>query len=197
MNMRNLFVALLGVGLLAAPVHADHYAIDPHHTELAFSVRHMAISDVRGSFKSFSGHFDYDPAHPADFNASATIDVASIDTRVPDRDADLRSPNFFEAEKYPHITFSVTRAEGRGGEVVLVGELTMKGIAKEIQVPITIAGPIIDPWGNQRVGFSGSTTINRQDWNIAFNGKLATGDLVVGDQVTLTINVEGIKQKEE
>lgn len=170
------------------------YQVDPAHTEVGFSVRHMVVSNVKGRFNDVAGAFTFDPSNPAAFTANATIKVASISTRNDQRDGHLKSPDFFDAEKFPEITFAATRVENKDGDLVLHGNLTMKNVAREIAMPIETSGPITDFDGKQRAGFEGSVKVNRQDWGIAFNGKLANGDLVVGDEVKITVSVEGVKQ---
>ncbi|MCZ7592422.1 MAG: YceI family protein [Kiritimatiellae bacterium] len=129
----------------------------------------------------------------ASFAASATIPVAGIDTRNKDRDDHLRSPDFFDAEKYPEIKFNVTRVDVNGGDPVLYGDLTMKGITKEIQLPVFVSGPVKDMAGNMRAGFEGATRINRQDWGVSWSKTLDGGGLVVDDFVRITVNIEGVK----
>lgn len=191
--MWNSVKVALGVGLLALSAGADTYTVDPDHSEIGFSVRHMLVSNVRGNFGTLSGSFEYDPNDLASFAASATIPVAGIDTRNKDRDDHLRSPDFFDAEKYPEIKFNVTRVDVNGGDPVLYGDLTMKGITKEIQLPVFVSGPVKDMAGNMRAGFEGATRINRQDWGVSWSKTLDGGGLVVDDFVRITVNIEGVK----
>lgn len=170
------------------------YQVDPSHTEVGFSVRHMVVANVKGRFNEVEGAFTFDPSNPAAFTANATVKAASISTRNDQRDGHLKSPDFFDVEKFPEITFAATRVEEKGGDLVLHGNLTMRDVTREIAMPIETSGPITDPYGKQRAGFEGSVKVNRQDWGIAFNGKLASGDLVVGDEVKITVSVEGIKE---
>lgn len=192
--MSKYAVLALALGLAAPVVNAETYEIDASHSSIGFSVRHMIVSTVRGSFGEFTGSFDYDAAKPADTKASAVIKAASIDTRNAKRDDHLRNEDFFDAPKFPDITFETTRVEADGGTLTLFGNLTMKGVTKEIALPVTFHGPITDPWGNVRAGFEGSTTINRQDWGISWSKNLDGGGLVVSDEVKLEISIEGIKK---
>lgn len=194
--MRNVVKMMLGAGLLAMPALADTYTVDPSHSEVAFSVRHMLVSNVRGNFGALNGSFGYDPADLASFTASATIAVSSIDTRNEDRDDHLRSPDFFDAEQFPEITFNVTRVDVNGGDPILYGDLTMKGVTKEIQLPISVSGPVKGMAGEMRAGFEGTTRINRQDWGVSWSKTLDGGGLVVGDEVRIIVNVEGVKAAE-
>jgi polyisoprenoid-binding protein YceI len=160
--------------------------IDPPHTAAQFSVRHLGISTVRGSFTKVSGSVQYDPANPSKTTIDATIDAASVDTRVEKRDNDLRSPNFFDAAKYPTLTFKSKRVDVAGtGKLKVTGDLTMHGVTKE--VTLDVDGPsaaLKDPHGNQHMGASATTTINRKDFGV--NGARTA----VGDDVSITIDME-------
>jgi polyisoprenoid-binding protein YceI len=183
-----LLVALILLSLTAAA--QDTWQIDPRHTAAQFSVRHLGISTVRGAFTKVSGAVLYDPANPAKDSIQATIDAASVDTRVEMRDNDLRSPNFLDVAKYPTITFQSKRVEGAGdGKLRATGDLTIHGVTKE--VVLDVDGPsaeMKDPWGNQRIGASATTKINRKDFGV--NG--APG--AVGDEITITLDIEMTKQ---
>lgn len=192
--MSKYAILALALGLAAPAAQAETYEIDASHSSIGFSVRHMVVSTVRGSFGEFTGSFTYDAAAPADTKAAAVIKTASIDTRNAKRDDHLRNEDFFDAPKHPDITFETTRVEVDGETVTLFGNLTMKGVTKEIALPVTFHGPITDPWGNVRAGFEGSTSINRQDWGISWSKNLDGGGLVVSDEVKLDISIEGIKK---
>ncbi|MGA1193268.1 MAG: YceI family protein [Kiritimatiellia bacterium] len=195
--MRNLFTALtitatvMTVNLEAV---AATYNIDASHTTIGFAVKHMVVANVKGSFGEFSGTIDYDADAPEGMSASAVIQVASIDTKNADRDAHLRNEDFFDAGQFPEITFQTTSVSGTAPDITLTGDLTMKGVTKEISLPVELSGPITDPWGNERIGLSGETTINRKDFNINWSKTLDNGGLVVADNVKLIIEIEGIKQ---
>ena len=179
---------LLFTGSLAK---ADNWKIDPNHSTAQFAIRHLAVSTVRGAFTKVSGTGQYDPADPTKTSIDATIDAASVDTRVEMRDKDLRSPNFFDVEKYPTITFKSKHTEAAGeGKLKMTGDLTMHGVTKE--VVLDVDGPtaaIKDPMGNERIGASATTKVNRRDYGI--NG----GASVAADDVTITIDVEMTKVK--
>ncbi len=169
--------------------------IDPQHTQIEFSVRHMMISKVRGQFKSFEGTLDINTDNPAASSVAGTIDVASIDTREPQRDAHLRSADFFDAEKYPKLSFRSSRLEPAGkGRYKVVGDLTIKDVTREVVFDVTDEGRAQDPWGNQRWGVSASTRLNRKDFGLTWNVALETGGWLVGDDVTITAEVELVKQ---
>jgi polyisoprenoid-binding protein YceI len=166
------------------------WQIDPKHTAAQFSVRHLGISTVRGEFSKVSGTVQYDPANLGKTSIQATIDAASINTRVEMRDNDLRSPHFFEVEKYPAITFQSKKVEAAGaGKLKVTGYLTMHGVTKE--VVLDVDGPAVAPkdqQGTQRMGASATTKVNRQDYGI--NG--APG--VAGDEITITLDIEMIRK---
>lgn len=195
MSILRLFsLAVLAAGMMAGPLQASTYELDADHTSIGFSVRHMVVANVKGHFGSFNGAIEFDGTSAGSLKASATIEVASITTGNEKRDQHLRSPDFFDAETHPSIVFETAAVEGDLPNLTLVGTLTIRGVAKEVRLPVELSGPITDPWGNQRIGLSGSTVINRQDYGVSWNNTLDAGGLVVGDQVTLLIEVEGIKK---
>jgi len=176
--------AILSVAI-AATAQVQTWQIDPNHTAAQFSVRHMGISTVRGAFTKVSGSAQYDPSNPSKSSVEVTIDADSVDTRVSMRDNDLRSPNFFEVAKYPTITFKSKSVQPAGeGKLKLVGDLTIHGVTKEVTLDVDgPSAPVTDQKGNQRIGASGSTKINRKDFGVGTNP-------TVGDEVTITIDVE-------
>ncbi len=195
MLFRRLALGLLAFGLFAHTAFgADRYAIDPVHTLLGFSVRHLMINNVRGKFTDFSGTIVYDEGDITHSSVGLTIKAASIDTGVSMRDNDLRSPNFFDVAKYPTISFQSRRIEKRGDTYVAVGALTMHGVSKEIEVPISFNGKIKDPWGKDRIGIEGSLTLNRRDWDLTYSKAMDNGGLIVGNEVKIELAVEATKQ---
>jgi polyisoprenoid-binding protein YceI len=179
--------------LSLSAIAADTYKIDPVHSYVGFSVSHLVINDVKGKFTEFSGTIVVDGKQIKE--AKGTIETKSIDTGNTMRDKDLRSPNFFDAEKYPTITFETTRVETKGGEPVLAGKFTMHGVSKDISLPAKVRGPVKDPWGNERIGFQTKTKIKRMDYGMSYNKTLETGGLLVGDEVEIEINAEATKAK--
>ncbi len=194
---RQIMMAMMMAGLSAGVAQSASYTVDASHSYVGFSVRHMVVTTVRGSFDEFMGSFDYDPENPAAFTASAVIKTASIDTRNAKRDDHLRNEDFFDAPNHPEITFETTGAEVVGDKLHVSGNLTMRGVTKGITIPVTFSEQVTDPWGNVRIGFEGSTTINRQDWGISWSKSLDAGGLVVSDEVTIELNIQGIQKKEE
>lgn len=188
-------IGIIALATLLSPVAsgATAYKVDPEHTTVGFTVRHL-LTRVRGHFARFEGRIDFDSANPEKTKVEGTIEAASIDTNVEERDKDLRSARFFDVEKFPKITFVSTKAVVSGKDAKsgkLHGNLTMHGITKPVVLDVTYAGEATDPWGNRRAGFSASTTINRKDFGLTWNETLETGGLLVGDEVTIEIDAEG------
>jgi len=171
---------------------ADTYNIDPAHTSISFSVRHLGLNNVKGRFKEFAGAIVLDDGKIAE--ASGTIQVKSVDTGVQQRDNHLRTADFFDATNYPTITFKTKRIEMTDGQIVMVADFTMRGVTKELRLPANLAGPAKDPWGNLRVGLAAKTKLNRMDYGIKYHQALETGVLAVGEEVELEINAEAVKQ---
>jgi polyisoprenoid-binding protein YceI len=187
---RALSALLVALFLTLTAAAQDTWKIDPPHTAAQFSVRHLGISTVRGAFTKVSGTVQYDPANPAKTSIQATIDAASVDTRVEMRDKDLRSDHYFDVEKYPTITFQSKKVEPAGpGKLKVTGDLTIHGITKEAVLDVDgPSAPMKDPWGNQRMGASATTKINRMDFGVA------GGAGAVGDEITITLDIEMTKQ---
>jgi len=164
------------------------WQIDPNHTAAQFSVRHLGVSTVRGAFTKVSGSVKHDPADPSKDSLEATIDASSVDTRVEMRDNDIKSPHFLDVQKYPTITFHSKSARVAGpGKLLITGDLTLHGVTKEVVLDVDgPSGPIADRAG-QRMGASATTKITRQDFGITY------GSGVVGDEITITIDVEMIQ----
>lgn len=170
------------------------YAIDASHSRIGFVARHAMVTKVRGSFNEFEGSGVFDVANPAASSLQLTIQAASIDTRNADRDGHLRSNDFFDMETYPTITFVSTAVEAAGSDVYRVtGDLTIKGVTKPVTVELEYTGQATDPFGNQRIGFDGSTTINRKDWGVTWNAALETGGVLVSEKVTLEFEVSAVR----
>ena len=169
--------------------------IDPVHTVAEFKVKHMMISNVKGQFSGVSGSMVLDESDITRSRIEATIDAGSINTREPQRDAHLKSADFFDAEKYPTLSFQSTRVARAGdGELAVTGNLTIHGVTRE--VAFAVEGPTApgkDPWGNTRVGISATTKINRKDYGLTWNAALETGGILVGDDITITLDVQFIK----
>src|ERR1700737_2411923 len=156
------------------------YVFDLAHTRIGFVARHAMVTKVRGAFNEFTGSAHVDGADPSRSTAEITIKVASIDTRNADRDGHLRSNDFLQIDDYPEITFRSTSAAKTGENTFdLTGDLTIKGVTQKVTIPFTFEGQATDPFGNSRLGFEGSTTINRKDFNVTWNAALETGGVLV------------------
>ena len=186
---------VVGLLLLHAPVvGAATYTVDQDHTTVEFKIHHL-LSYVRGTFNQFEGQFDYAPDHPEQWKASATIQASSIDTRVEKRDTHLRSPDFFDAEHYSTLTFTSTEVtDVTPTHAKLHGVLTLHGVQKPVVLDLTIHGVTKDPWGHVRASFTATTTINRKEFGLTWNKVLETGQLLVGEDVEIVLEIEGIEK---
>jgi len=181
---------------LSALAQTSTWNIDPAHSTAQFTVRHLAISNVTGSFTKVTGSVVLNEKDIAQSQVSASIDVNSVDTRVEARDKDLKSPNFFDVEKYPTIEFKSKRIVSSGGKLQLIGDLTIHGTTHEVTLDVDGPTPeMTDPWGNSRRGISATTAVNRRDFNLVYNNLLKTGEAVVGDNIKIQIDAEIVKKK--
>lgn len=169
------------------------YALDQAHTTVEFVVRHLMITKVRGRFTAFDGSVDLEPGSDLPTAIRATIQAGSIDTREEQRDAHLRSADFFDAENFPTLEFESTRIDGTPDEFMIDGRLTIHGVTRDVSLRGNFEGRANDPWGGVRVGYSAHTTINRKDYGLNWNAALETGGVVVGDEVRIELNVEAIR----
>ena len=170
------------------------YTVDPAHTRIGFVARHAMVTKVRGSFDECAGTAVLDGANPANSRVEVTIEAASIDTRNAQRDEHLRGNDFLAMKEYPKITFASTGVRQAGETTFEVtGDLTIKGVTNEITIPFEFEGTAKDPFGNQRVGFEGSVTINRRDYGVTWNAALEGGGVLVSDKVTLEFEISAIK----
>lgn len=172
-----------------------NYTIDTVHSSVGFAVRHMVVAKTRGVFTKFSGTFAFDADDLSKSQVEVTIDAASIDTREAQRDAHLKSADFLDVEKHPEITFKSKRVERSDGDLRVIGDLTIHGVTREAALDVEHHGAGKDPWGNEKIGFSAKTTINRKDFGLTWNAALETGGVLVGEKVEIDIDVEGTKAK--
>ena len=187
-------VAVFDPGTTAVEDIAGDYTLDVTHTRLGFSARHAMVTTVRGQFAEFEGTAHVDTATPAASSAKVVIKAAGIDTGNADRDGHLRSADFFDVETYPEITFEATDV-ARVDAVTwrLTGDLTIKGVSRPVSIDFESTGSARDPFGNLRVGFEGSTTINRKDWGLTWNAALETGGVLVSEKIKLDFDVSAIR----
>ena len=170
------------------------YTIDPAHSRIGFVARHAMVTKVRGAFNEFTGTATLDGAHPENSSATVTIKAASIDTRNGQRDQHLRSNDFLAMDEHPEITFVSTGARQTGtDEFELTGDLTVRGVTKQVTIPFSYEGSATDPFGNFRVGFEGSVTINRKDYGVTWNAALEGGGVLVSDKVTLEFEISAVR----
>jgi polyisoprenoid-binding protein YceI len=191
-----LFAASALPGTAAIPAAATGtWNVDKVHSEIGFLVRHF-VSKVRGGFTDFTGAIRIDAEKPEASSVEFTIKAASINTNEPKRDAHLKSPDFFDAEKFAEIKFASKKVVKKTDTSFdVVGDLTMRGVTKEVTLPVTFTGLVKDPWGLERAGFETAITLNRQDYGIKYNKVLDQGGLMLGDDVAVTISLEMIKAK--
>jgi polyisoprenoid-binding protein YceI len=168
------------------------YTLDPAHSRLGFSTRHAMVTTVRGQFKEFTGEAVVDTATPANSKVVVNIKAAGIDTGVADRDAHLRSADFFDAENYPEIAFTSTQVERDGDDWAITGDLTIKDVTKPVTIDFESTGSARDPFGNLRIGFEGKGTISRKDWGLTWNAALETGGMLVSDRIKLDFDISAI-----
>lgn len=186
----------LGASLLTpATALADTWDVDTAHTHVGFSVSHMMIATVRGEFGTFEGTAETDASGKLKA-IQGTVDVSSVDTREPKRDEHLRSPDFFDVATHPHMTFVSKKVTPKGKGYSVAGDLTIRGVTKPVIFELdALRGPITDPWGNVKVGGTMVTTIDRQDFGVSWNNNLDAGGVVVGDDVTIRLELELTKKK--
>jgi len=169
------------------------WALDTAHSSIAFSVRHMVVAKVRGRFATWSGSLDLDPADLTRSQVTVEIDAGSIDTGNAQRDGHLKSADFFDVERFPSVRFASRRVEDAGsGELRVVGDLTLHGVTREVALRVERGGQAKDPWGNQRLGFSATTSILRSDFGLTYNQALETGGVLVGDKIDIEIDVQAV-----
>lgn len=179
----------------ATPAATATWKIEPAHSAAEFKVKHMMISNVKGTFTGLDGVLNQHPSDPASSSVQATIDISTLSTGDPQRDGHLKSADFFETEEFPTMTFNSTSVRANGeGEYSVTGDLTLHGVTK----PVTFAvegpsAPSKDPWGNTRIGLSATTKINRKDFGLTWNAALETGGILVGEDVAITLDVQFIK----
>lgn len=193
--MRKTLLAALILTGAGFPTQAASYKIDESHSTVMFKVRHL-LGKVSGRFDKFEGTFEYDPANLATLKTKAEIQAASINTNVAKRDEHLRSADFFDTAKYPTLSFVSTKVTDiKGSKAKLQGKLTIHGVTKPVTLDIESLGAAKDPWGNERAALSASTMINRTDYGLTWNQALETGGVLVGEEVEITLEIEGMKTK--
>jgi polyisoprenoid-binding protein YceI len=178
----------------AAPAAISTWQLDPKHSTAEFAVRHMMVATVKGHLSGIEGMITFDEGDPTVSSVEADLDVATIDTRDPQRDAHLRSADFFDVEHFPKLTFRSTRIEPSGDRYRIVGELTMHGVTREVVLDTALEGRQRDPWGSERAGFSAQTVLDRRDFGLTWNQALEAGAVLVGNDVRISIEIEAVRQ---
>jgi polyisoprenoid-binding protein YceI len=195
MRYRILVVSALFTLLGASTAFAaDRYEIDPVHTRIGFTARHLMINNVSGRFMDFTGNILYDEQDITKSAVAVKVQAASVNTENKMRDDDLRSPNFFDVVKFPEVVFQSSRIEKQGDGYVCIGTLALHGVSKEVSIPFAILGKIKDPWGNTRIGLEGELKIDRRDWGLMYSKTLDNGGLIVGNDIRIDLNVEAVKK---
>ncbi|MDQ0189203.1 YceI family protein [Alicyclobacillus cycloheptanicus] len=171
------------------------WIVDPTHSSIEFSTKHMMVTTVKGQFTEFSADIQADPTDLTDAQISFTINTASVDTRNADRDAHLRGADFFDVEHYPNMTFKATKIVAKGNNRYdVTGDLTIRDVTKPVTFDMTFEGQYKDPWGNMKAGFTGGTTINRKDWGLNWNVALEAGGFLVSEQVKISLDIQAAQQ---
>ncbi len=193
--LKKILIPIVLLLFLPHFVFADTYDIDPVHSHIGFSVRHLVISNTTGKFNKYAGTFELDEKDNIK-SVFIDIEVASIDTDNEKRDKHLRNSDFFDVEKFPKITFKYNNTISRNGaNYKVMGDMTIHGVTKEVILDMELLGKVKDPWGNYRIGITGKTEINRKDFGLVWNKVLETGGFVVGDLVKISLEVEAILKK--
>ena len=194
--LKKPLILVAALMIFAVGVQAETWTVDATHSSMSFSVSHMVVSKTKGGFNDFEGTINFDGKNLAAGSVELSAKIASIDTDDEKRDGHLKGADFFDAEKYPTMSFKSTSVVvGEGSEFKLVGDLTMKGVTKEVTFDCELNGVVDDPWGNTRAGFSAGTTIDRQDFGISFSKTMDAGGLMVGNDVSISLELEVVQVK--
>jgi len=191
--LTSTFTALMLFVVASAAPAADTYTLDPAHSSVEFSVKHMVISNVKGTFDDFEAVINYDPDNIEKSSVDVSISVSSVNTKDEKRDGHLRSLDFFDVENHFSITFKSDKIVKKGDGYVAAGTLTIRGVAKKIELPFQLNGPVQNPWGQTVLGVEIEFELNRKDYNVKWNKTMDNGGLVVGDDVKIEINLEAQK----
>jgi len=192
--IKRITLTMLLLAVFAIGANADTWNFDVAHSSVGFSTKHMVVSKVTGNFTKFEGSVEFDGENLVQGSVEVTIDVSSVDTNNEKRDDHLKTSEFLDAENYPQMTFKSKKVvSGGDNEFQIIGDLTLRGVTKEVTLESEFNGTVQDPWGGTRAGFSAETTINRQDFGVSFHKALETGGLVVSDKVKINLEIELVK----
>lgn len=192
---QRIFWVIASLFLISSPVYAATYNIDPSHSQVSFSIKHLVVFKVRGTFKEFSGQINFDPKKGTLKSVQGSVNAKSIDTGTEKRDVHLRNSDFFAVDKFSKINFTSTKITGRGDDIKVKGILEIRGVKKAVTLEGEFLGGAKDPWGNERIGFEASAKIDRRDFGLKYNKALETGGVVVGNMVKIQLEVEAIRKK--
>ncbi len=191
-------LTVIAVAMISTNVWAGNYKLDESHTQVGFKIKHLVISTVSGRFNKFVGSFDFDPKKGEIKGLNVEIEASSIDTNEPDRDKHLKSPEFFDVEKFPKLSFVSKKTVTKENKPEKIeGELTIHGIKKSVTLEVDYKGSTTDPWGNERIAFEASTQVNRKDFGLKWNKNLDKGGVMIADDVKILIEGEALLQKPE
>ncbi len=190
--IKKLSILIFAILLITSTSFAKTFQVDTYHTQIHFTVKHLVVFKVRGNFNDFTGSLEADPKTKTLTAAEATIQAASIDTRIDKRDTHLRSVDFFDAAKYPTINFKSKKITGHGDNITMVGDITIKGITKQIVLKGSFLGTAYGPQGKLRAGFEATGRLNRKDFGLNWNKVTETGGLVVGDEIQIGLEIESV-----
>lgn len=197
MNIKGILM-VIGLTMTSTNVWAGSYKLDESHTQVGFKIKHLVISTVSGRFNKFAGNFEFDPKKGEIQGLNVEIEASSIDTNEPDRDKHLKSPDFFDVEKFPKLTFVSKKTVTKENKPTKIeGDLTIHGIKKPVTLEVDYKGSTTDPWGNERIAFEASTQVNRKDYGLKWNKNLDKGGVMIADDVKIQIEGEAILQKTE
>jgi polyisoprenoid-binding protein YceI len=193
--MKKLIGIIIGLSLVGSSlVFADTFQVDASHSDVGFSVKHLGVSKTRGQFQDVSGTIVWNGKKELKTaSIEGSVSVKSLDTQNEKRDGHLLSADFFDAEQYPAMTFKSKRIYKKLGKLYAKGDLTIHGVTHEVRLPISILGPVSDPWGNVKIGFEGELKIDRKDYGLTWNKTLDQGGLLIGDTVQISLNIEGLR----
>ncbi len=195
-NLRQHYPILMALAALPIAAQPVTYVIDSAHSSAQFSVRHMMVSNTKGEFSKVGGSIVYDPKNPSASKVEAVIDATTVNTREPKRDADLKGSEFFDVAKYPELTFKSKQVSVSGDKLLVKGDLTIRNVTKEVL--LTVEGPtpeVKDQRGRMKIGASATTKINRREFGLLYNQLLETGGVVVGDEVSITLDIEAARKQ--
>ncbi len=195
MRFKSLLIAVVAAFVLfGLSVNSQAWELDKAHSSVGFTVKHMVVAKVNGNFREFDGTFSFDDKDITKTKISGVVKVASVFTDNEKRDNHLKSADFFDAEAYPEIKFESKRVVQKDNGYVMIGDLTIRDVTKEIEIPFEVSGPIQDPWGASRIGVEGRAKINRQNFGVTWNKTMDNGGVIVSNEVVLNLNAEFIKK---